>query len=60
MEMSLGMSSLSGVWDWSFFWGIFGFFTKFIAPFVMLPVAIICVGLLVGVVINAVRGKRSD
>jgi hypothetical protein len=52
------MSGLSDVWDWSFFWGMFGFFMKSVSPFVMIPVAIISVGLLIAVIIRAVKGSK--
>lgn len=51
--------NLSGVWDWSFFWDSFGFFLRSVAPFLMLIVAIIAVGLLLLVVIRAVRNGRD-
>ena len=52
--------NLAGVWDWSFFWDTFGFILKTIASFLMIIVAIIAVGMLLQVVINAVRnGKQS-
>ena len=51
------MGDLSNVWDWSFFWGMFGFFMKSVAPFALIPVAIICVGLLISVVVKAVSRK---
>lgn len=53
------MSSLSNVFDWNFFWGVFGFLLKTVAPFIMLIVAIIAVGLLLGVVIKAVKGSKG-
>lgn len=52
--------NLSGVWDWTFFWNTFGFILKTVASFLMIIVAIIAVGMLLQVVINAVRnGKQS-
>ncbi|MFP7202637.1 PTS ascorbate transporter subunit IIC [Lysinibacillus halotolerans] len=52
--------NLSGVWDWTFFWNSFGFILKTVASFLMIIVAIIAVGMLLQVVINAVRnGKQS-
>lgn len=51
------MSSLSGVWDWDFFWGNFGFLLKSVSAFPMIVIAIICVGLLLSVVIKAVRNR---
>lgn len=52
--------NLSSVWDWNFFWDNFGYILKIAAPFVMIVVAIIAVGMLLQVVINAVRnGKKT-
>lgn len=53
------MPDLSSAFDWSFFWGVFGFLMKIVGPFVMLTVAIISVGLLIYAVIRAVRSARS-
>lgn len=51
--------SLSGVWDWSFFWDSFGFFLKLAANFLMIIVAVIAVGLLLAVVIRAIKNSRD-
>lgn len=51
------MESLSNVFDWNFFWGVFGFFLKTVSPFVMLVVAISAVGLLIAGVIGAIRTR---
>lgn len=51
------MTSLTNVFDWNFFWGIFGFFLKIVAPFVMLIVGIIAVGLLIKQIISAIRNR---
>lgn len=51
--------NLSGVWDWGFFWDSFGFFLKAVAPFLMLIIAIIAVGMLLLVVIRAARNSKS-
>lgn len=53
------MSSLSGVFDWSFFWGTYGFMLKIAAPFVMLVVAIIAVGLLINAIVSAVKARNN-
>ncbi len=50
--------NLSGVWDWSFFWETFGFILRTVASFLMIIVAIIAVGMLLNVVIKAVRDSR--
>jgi ascorbate-specific PTS system EIIC-type component UlaA len=50
---------LSGVWDWTFFWDTFGFILKTVASFLMIVVAIIAVGMLLQVVIKAVRNSRD-
>lgn len=51
--------NLSGVWDWSFFWDTFGFILRTVASFLMIVVAIIAVGMLLNVVINAIRNGRN-
>ncbi|MBG9585550.1 PTS ascorbate transporter subunit IIC [Cytobacillus firmus] len=51
--------NLSGVWDWTFFWNTFGFFIKTVASFVMIIVAIMAAGLLVQIIIKAVRSSRD-
>ncbi|MFO1442672.1 PTS ascorbate transporter subunit IIC [Bacillus sp. Bva_UNVM-123] len=52
------MGGLANVFDWDFFWGTFGFVLKIVAPFVMLIVAIIAVGILLKNIIAAVRQKN--
>lgn len=51
--------NLSGVWDWTFFWNTFGFLLKTVSNYVIIIVAIIAVGMLLQVVISAVRNGRS-
>jgi hypothetical protein len=51
--------NLSGVWDWTFFWNTYGFILKTVANFLMIIVAIIAVGMLLSVVIKAVRNSRD-
>lgn len=51
--------NLSGVWDWSFFWDTFGFIIRTVAPFLLIIVAIIAVGMLLLVVIRAVKASRE-
>lgn len=51
--------NLSGVWDWNFFWDTFGFLLKTVASFLMIIVAIIAVGMLLDVVIRAIRSSRN-
>lgn len=53
------MSSLGDVFDWSFFWGNFGFLLKIASPFVMLVVAIIAVGLLINAIVAAVKARNN-
>lgn len=53
------MGSLSGVWDWDFMWSTFGFILKLVSPFVMIIVAIVAVGLLLALVIKAVKQRGS-
>ncbi|MBU8905571.1 PTS ascorbate transporter subunit IIC [Desertibacillus haloalkaliphilus] len=52
------MESLGNVWDFSFFWNVFGFLLQLVAPFVMIIVAIIAVGLLLAGVIYAIRNRN--
>nr|WP_282154830.1 PTS ascorbate transporter subunit IIC [Cytobacillus gottheilii] len=52
--------NLSGVWDWSFFWESFGFLLRTSANFVMIIVAIIAMGLLISVIIKAVKQSRGS
>lgn len=53
------MGSLSGVWDWDFMWSTFGFILKLVSPFIMIIVAIVAVGLLLSLVIKAVKQRGS-
>jgi len=50
--------NLSGVWDWTFYWDTFGFILRTVANFLMIIVGIIAVGMLLDVVIKAVRNGR--
>lgn len=52
--------NLSSVWDWTFFWNTFGFILKTVASFLMIIVAIIAVGMLLQVVIRAVRSNKDS
>lgn len=59
-EPNPGQSNgLSNVLDWDFFWGMFGFFLRIVAPFVMLIVAILAVGILLTNVIAAVKNDKT-
>lgn len=51
-------ADIGNVFDWSFFWGVFGFLMSVASPFVMLSVAISAVGLLIFVIVRAVRSKN--
>ena len=51
------MGNLSGVWDWDFMWSTFGFILKLVSPFIMIIVAIVAVGLLLTLVIKAVKSR---
>lgn len=53
------MGSLSDVWDWDFMWSTFGFLLKLASPFVMIIVAIVAVGLLLSLIIKAVKQRGS-
>ncbi|OIJ22048.1 PTS ascorbate transporter subunit IIC [Anaerobacillus alkalidiazotrophicus] len=52
------MESLGDVWDFSFFWGVFGFILKLVAPFLMIIIAITAVGLLLFYVVQAIRNRN--
>lgn len=51
--------NVSDVFDWTFFWQMFRNFMASVSPFVMVPVAIICAGLLVYMIIGAIKQARS-
>ena len=51
------MGNMGDVFDWSFFWGVFSFFLKTVAPFLMLIIAIFAVGWLLKMVVSAVKNK---
>lgn len=51
-------ANIGNVFDWSFMWGTFGFLMGVASPFVMLSVAISAVGLLIFVIVRAVRNKN--
>ncbi len=44
------------VWDWNFFWSVFQNFLASASPFVLIVIAAIVVGLLLSVVVRAVKG----
>lgn len=48
------MTDLANVWDFSFMWDVFAYILKIAAPFVMIIVAIIAVGMLLYMIVNAV------
>lgn len=47
--------NFSSLIDWSFFWSVFQNFLYSVMPFGLIPVAILCVGLLLMVIISAVQ-----
>jgi hypothetical protein len=49
---------ISDIWDWPFFWSMWRNFMKTGSNFVMIVVAVIVVGMLFAVIVNAVRGKK--
>lgn len=51
--------NFSNLIDWSFFWQVFQNIFYSTAPFALIPVAILCVGLVLLVVIAAVKAARS-
>ncbi|HHY22575.1 MAG TPA: PTS ascorbate transporter subunit IIC [Bacilli bacterium] len=52
------MGSIGNVWDWAFFWNTFGFILGIVASFVLIIVAIYAVGLLLQMVVKAIRDRR--
>lgn len=51
--------NFSSLIDWAFFWKVFQNFLYSAMPFAIIPAAIICVGLLVGVLISGVKKAQS-
>ena len=51
--------NLSGALDWDFFWGVFGMLFKLVSAFLLIIVAIYAVGLLLQMVIKAVKTRGS-
>lgn len=49
---------LLNVYDFSFFWGVFAYFLKLLAPFLMIIIAIIAVGLLLKNIVKAIRSRQ--
>jgi len=50
--------NVSDVWDWDFFWSMFRNFMATAAPFVMIPIVVLVVGILIRVIVKAVAGAR--
>lgn len=48
------MMNLADVWDFDFMWDVFAFILKIVAPFLMIIIAIIGVGMLLVMVVKAV------
>lgn len=51
--------NVSDLWDWTFFWQMFRNFMGTAAPFVMIVMVVLVVGLLLTVIIRAVSRARS-
>ena len=51
--------NVSDIWDWPFFWSMFRNFMATAAPFVMIPVVVIVVGLLLKVIIQSVAKAKG-
>lgn len=49
------MMNIGQVWNFDFLWDVFAFILKIVAPFLMIIVAIIAVGMLLVMVVKAVR-----
>jgi hypothetical protein len=52
--------NFSSLIDWSFFWKVFQNFLYSAMPFVLIPVAVICIGMLLGVIIAAVKKAQKS
>lgn len=55
----VGMGNLGNVFDWDFFWGIFGFLFKMGVFFVFIMVVIYVVGKFIGVFVLVVKVKNG-
>lgn len=53
------MYDLENIWNFDFMWNNFFFLLKVVAPFVMIIIAILAVGLLVKMVVGAVKDARK-
>lgn len=51
--------NVSDVFDWSFFWQMFRNFVATGSPFLMIIVAISAAGMLMMIIIGAVRGRKA-
>ncbi len=49
------MMNLGNVWNFDFMWDVFAFILKIVAPFLMIIIAIIGVGMLLKIVVQAVK-----
>lgn len=49
------MFNIGDVWDFNFLWNVFAFILKIVAPFLMIAIAIIAVGMLLIMVVKAVK-----
>mgnify|MGYP000564563486 CR=1 FL=1 len=49
------MLDVKNLWDLAFMWETFGFILKIVAPFLMIIIAIIGVGMLLQMVVAAVK-----
>ncbi|SDW82043.1 hypothetical protein SAMN04489725_1168 [Alicyclobacillus hesperidum] len=47
------------VWDWNFFWQVFQNFLSSESPFVLIVVAAMVVGILLAVIVGAIKGMRN-
>ncbi|QTB25006.1 PTS ascorbate transporter subunit IIC (plasmid) [Lysinibacillus sphaericus] len=53
------MYDLENVWNFDFMWDNFFFILKVVAPFVLIIIAILAVGLLLKMVVGAVKEARK-
>lgn len=54
------MLDLANIWDFDFMWSTFAFILKTVAPFLMIIIAILAVGLLLVMVVRAVKNAVKN
>ena len=54
------MLDVENLWNFDFMWEVFGFLLKIVAPFLMIIIAIIAVGMLIGYIVSAVKNGAKN